>query len=145
MTEALTEKILNLWNHKDGDFVVSSIWIADTASKKSSRRLTSGNYLDVQPKWSLDGTFITFVSNRVNARSLSTIYLLRPGSTANPRAITPIGREQAMILGYEFSPDGKFIVFLSHAEKSAEQKAKEQMKDDATVWGKHTITLVYGS
>ncbi len=48
------------------------VWIADVASG-GARKVTDGDWDDLQPAWSPDGTQIAFVSNRTDARETNTV------------------------------------------------------------------------
>jgi Tol biopolymer transport system component len=161
MAEALTQDILNLvvpcnpklspdgrsvvygsrrkLNHKSGDRATASIWIANTASEKSARQLTSSTSMDLQPKWSPDGTWVAFLSDCAEPGKSSAIYLVQPeAGDGEPKAVTPVEHGEN-ITKYEFSPDGKAIAFLARPEKTEERKAKEKAKDDAIVWGQDLV------
>jgi dipeptidyl aminopeptidase/acylaminoacyl peptidase len=147
---------LRPWTRRN-DHPTSSIWIADIGREASARQLTSGLFNDKRPRWSPDGKDVAFCSDREKAGESSAIYLL---STAGGEAyyITP-GGNQREITHHQWAPSGKFIAYLSADEKTAEQKKREQEKDDAKVWGeeweyqrlryvhvasRHTTTLVSG-
>lgn len=118
---------------KKGEHSVATIWLAETGKPKSARQLTSGLYNDHDPKWSPDGETVSFLSDRAKQGESCAIYLISTkGGEAYP--VTKAGNERN-IDRYEFSPDGKFIAFLSADEKSDERKAKDKDKDDAQVWG----------
>lgn len=119
--------------HQRGDNPVSTIWLAEIGKEKSARQLTSGSFNDVQPEWGPDGDSIAFISDRSKQGKTSAIYLLSlKGGEAYP--LTPAG-DEAGIQKFAWSPDGNSIAYLSPDEKTEEQKAKEEAKDDADVYG----------
>lgn len=125
------------WDHKPkkDEGHSRAIWIADTASEKSARKLTDGSFGDRAPQWSPDGKTIAFLSDRGGDRGKScAIYLLQPSGEGEPKAITPAKSEQK-ISKFRFCPHGKHVYFMSTPEKDAEAKAREEDGDDVEVWG----------
>lgn len=123
---------LRSWT-RDGEHATSSIWIADIGRGNSARQLTSGLFHDEQPRWCPNGQCIAFKSDRSKPGDSSAIYLLSlTGGEAYP--ITP-PENKKQIASFEWSPNGKFIAYLSSDEKTEEQLRKENDKDDAKVWG----------
>jgi dipeptidyl aminopeptidase/acylaminoacyl peptidase len=95
----------------------SYIYLFDIASKKLER-LTASKWDESLPSWSPDGTQIAFMSNHASDPDrdpTAQVYVAeaKPGSTE--RRLTPVtsrGRGRP-----EWSPDGKWIVFLEGDEK----------------------------
>jgi len=122
------------WGQKNGDHVLSTLWLGDTGKQHSARQLTSGTFNDHAPKWSPDGQSIAFLSDRAKQSESSAIYLISATSPGEAIALTPAECERS-IAKFEFSPDGKTIVFLSADEKTEEKKQREKEKNDHYVWG----------
>ena len=123
--------------HRTGDNALSTIWIAEMGKDKSARQLTSGLFCDEQPQWAPDGESIAFVSDRAKAGKSNAIYQLSlRGGEAVP--LTPVDNERE-IAQFLWSPDGKCIAYLSPDEKTAEQKVREEAKDDAQVYGEDWV------
>ena len=82
------------------------VWIVDVASG-GARRLTDGDWDDLQPSWSEDGTMIAFVSNRTDGRETNTV--------ADIHVVTIDGAVWRVTDGVgsygnpRFSPDGSTI------------------------------------
>lgn len=123
---------LKPWTRK-GESFTSALWIADLATEKSTRQLTSGLFRDKGPQWSPDGQYIAFISDRAKAGKSSAIYLI---STAGGEAfpITPPENKEE-ISKFEWCPNSQFIGYLSPDEATVESERKKQDKDDAKVWG----------
>lgn len=123
---------LKPWTKKS-DHPTSSIWIAYIGKEASARQLTSGLFKDERPRWSPDGTYIAFDSDRGKLGESSAIYLI---STAGGEAyfITPPDNKKK-IAQFQWAHNGKFIAYLSADEKTAEKEEREKEKDDAKVWG----------
>ncbi|HSG49452.1 MAG TPA: S9 family peptidase [Longimicrobiales bacterium] len=85
----------------------------------SSRRLTfTDDANETQPRWAPDGSFFVFSSNRdaENPRSGSQLYMMRADG-GEARKITEAERG---VSGYDFSPDGAWLVFRA-GESGLEQ------------------------
>ena len=119
---------------KKGDHATSTLWLAETGHANSSRQITSGLYYDTAPAWSPDGNSIAFVSDRAKPGEQWAIYILPMQAGGEAYPVTPVENERSIDC-FEFSPDGKFIAYVSADEKTAEKKAKGKDKDDAKVWG----------
>lgn len=114
---------------KKGEHPVSSIWVADIGTENSSRQITSGVFRDEWPRWSPDGKFIAFTSDRAKKGHSSAVYILPiTGLGGEAYAITnPDNRKE--ISSFEWSPDGSHIAFLS------EDEVENQNNSDARVFG----------
>lgn len=113
---------------------ISTLWIADIDKPDSARPLTSGLVKDEQPRWSPDGRYLAFVSDRAHGGTPSAIYLMpMTAMGGEPYAITSTKCEKG-IVAHEWSYDGTSIAFVSEDEKTAERKQKETDRDDAKVY-----------
>ncbi|MFZ0462428.1 MAG: S9 family peptidase [Candidatus Acidiferrales bacterium] len=101
------------------------IWILDVASREA-RQYTFSDKSDDSPRWSPDGKFLAFLSNRDENRQ---VYLM-PSNGGDAYAITEGKRN---VGSFEWSPDGKQIAFLAPDEPTAAEEKKEKDKDDAIV------------
>lgn len=99
--------------------IVSTIWIGNTQSLKSTRKLTDGLFNDYEPRWSPDGKSIAFLSDRGNRGNSCALYMCRSDRPGEPKAFTrPTNKKP--ISKFEFSPDGKEIAYLAAAEKETD-------------------------
>ncbi|HVA72750.1 MAG TPA: S9 family peptidase [Candidatus Limnocylindrales bacterium] len=101
------------------------IWIMDVATRQV-RQYTFSAKSDNSPRWSPDGKFLAFLSNRDNFRQ---IYLM-PSDGGDAYPITTGKRN---IASFAWSPDGKQIVFLAPDAPTAAEEKKKKNKDDAIV------------
>lgn len=105
--------------------ILTHIWILDVATKQA-RQYTYSDKSENSPRWSPDGKFLAFLSNRDDNRQ---IYLLS-SSGGDAYAVTTGKRS---IASFAWSPDGKQIAFLAPDEPSDAEQKKEKDKDDAIV------------
>jgi len=101
------------------------IWMMDVAARQV-RQYTFSEKIENSPRWSPDGKFLAFLSNRDENRQ---IYLM-PSDGGDAYAITESKRN---IASFEWSPDGKQIAFVAPDEPTAAEQKKEKDKDDAIV------------
>ncbi len=101
------------------------IWMMDVATRQV-RQYTFSEKTDNSPRWSPDGKFLAFLSNRDEFRQ---IYLMSSNG-GDAYAITEGKRN---IGSFEWSPDGKQIAFVAPDEPTAAEQKKEKDKDDAIV------------
>jgi dipeptidyl aminopeptidase/acylaminoacyl peptidase len=108
-----------------GDQRPRHIWLFEPASG-SFRQLTYSEKTESLPKWSPDGKWLAFLSNR---DANEQIYLL---SLAGGEA-EPLSRGKRNISRFEWSHDGKQIAFIAPDRKTEAEEKKEKDKDDARV------------
>ena len=119
-----------------GEHKVSAIWTAQIGHAKSARQLTWAASNDRMPQWSPNGESVAFLSDRSGRGKNCAIYVL-PIDSGEAQPFSNIEREQD-ISALAWSPDGDCIAFLSPDEKTADQKAREEKKDDVIVYEKYT-------
>ncbi len=88
-------------------------------------RLTNGENGESSPRWSPDGNLVAFLARR-GEDAFSQIYLLR-NQGGEAYALTS---HESSIQSFQFSPDGSHIYFLAPEAMTAEEKKKEEMRDD---------------
>ena len=88
-------------------------------------RLTYGEKGERSPRWSPDGSYVAFLANRGEEDS-TQIYLLPNGGGE----AAPLTSHESSVQSFEFSPDGEHIFFLAADPKTAEEKKKDELKDD---------------
>jgi dipeptidyl aminopeptidase/acylaminoacyl peptidase len=105
------------------DAFITQIWIADTATGKRLQ-LTRGEKSSANPRWSPDGAWLAFTSDRVGDKN--QIFLIRPdGGEA-----VQLTKHETSIAGFDFSPDGRTIIYAATEPPPATAKdRKEQYAD----------------
>jgi dipeptidyl aminopeptidase/acylaminoacyl peptidase len=99
----------------DRSRMISRLWITPAAGGES-KRLTTGDSNESTPRWSPDGKWIAFYSNRDKQDGI----WIAPAEGGEPRLVTHTLRTNFHLKGagesFTWSPDGKRIAFLSSIE-----------------------------
>jgi len=103
----------------------SDIWVYDTKNQQLLR-FTASEKSDNHPRWSMNGDTLAFLSGRKEKTQIYLISLL--GGEAE--ALTDC---KTNIQSFEWSPDGKQIVYMASEPKTEEEEEKQKEKDDAKV------------
>lgn len=101
------------------------IWLFDLATG-DVRQLTSSEKGEREPRWSPGGETLGFLSKR---NENTQIFLL---SMSGGEGI-PLTTDDRNVESFAWSPDGTRIAFLAPEPQTAEEKSKEENKDDARV------------
>jgi dipeptidyl aminopeptidase/acylaminoacyl peptidase len=102
---------------------VSQIWMANIATKQNVQ-LTFGEKTSTNPKWSPDGKWIAFLSNRKDNRN--NLYRLNiDGGEAEP--LTEL---KTNISDYNWSPDGRFIAYTMSDPKTEDEEKNDKGRND---------------
>ena len=102
---------------------VSQIWMGNIATKQNIQ-LTFGEKTSTNPKWSPDGKWIAFVSNRKDNRN--NLYRLSiDGGEAEP--LTEL---KSNVTNFNWSPDGRFIAYTMSDPKTEEEEKNDKGRND---------------
>jgi dipeptidyl aminopeptidase/acylaminoacyl peptidase len=102
---------------------VTQIWVADLTTKQNIQ-LTFGDKSSSNPKWSPDGNWIAFTSNRKDNRN--NLYVL---STSGGEA-EPLTELKSSINNFAWSPDGRSIAFTMTDPKTEEDEKNDKGRND---------------
>jgi dipeptidyl aminopeptidase/acylaminoacyl peptidase len=102
---------------------VTQIWLT-TLDTKRNIQLTFGEKSSTNPKWSPDGNWIAFTSNRKDNRN--QLYLL----SMNGGEAEPLTDGKSAVGNFEWSPDGRTIAFTMTDGKSDEEEKNDKGRND---------------
>jgi len=102
---------------------VTQIWLANIATKQNTQ-LTFGEKSSTNPKWSPDGNWIAFTSNRKDNRN--QLYLL----SLNGGEAEPLTDGKSAVTNFEWSPDGRSIAFTMSDPKTEEEEKNDKGRND---------------
>ena len=114
-----------------GEHRESAIRLAGTDGSPAPRKLTAGHAEDASPRWSPDGEWLYFSSDRVE-RGKAQIYRL-PARTAGEAEV--LTSWKAGVEGFVPLPDGRTVAFWAKDEPTEEDERRERERDDAEVFG----------
>lgn len=125
----------------------SQIWIVNSDGS-GYRPFTAGPRSDHSPRWSPDGQWLAFLSDRMNEDGRDELFLLSRGGGEAKRlfeAKNGVGGE-ARAHPFAWSPDGRQIAFLMiDPETEEEKKSKEQKNDPILFERNHKFMRVWAA
>jgi dipeptidyl aminopeptidase/acylaminoacyl peptidase len=108
------------------DAFVTQIWLADTAAGKSVQ-LTRGDKSSNGPRWSPDGKWLAFLSNRIDDKN--QIFVIDPtGGEAQQ-----LTRSETAISNFSWSDDGRTIAY------TATEPTSQPLKDRKDYYGDYDV------
>ena len=102
---------------------VTQIWLANTDGGNAFQ-ITYGEKSSTNPKWSPDGNWLAFTSNRKDNKN--NVYLLR----LNGGEAEPLTDVKSSVSNFDWSPDGSWIAFTSADKKSEDEEKNDKGKND---------------
>jgi dipeptidyl aminopeptidase/acylaminoacyl peptidase len=111
---------------RDANAYRAAIWLAALDDSVEPRQLTSGERRDWSPRWSPDGRWIAFVSNREGDEETAPgqLYVL-PADGGEPRRLTD-GKEGVDSIAW--SPDSRRIAFTRRVRDPAYEEEDERRR-----------------
>jgi len=106
----------------------SDIWIVSTNGHGSPRKYAFGPKQEIMPRWSLDGTYLAFLSNRGKDEK-NQIYLM---STSGGEAEALTSMKEGVDL-FKWDRDSHSITFVSKDSLTTEEENRSKVKDDERV------------
>ena len=102
---------------------VTQIWMANLDTKQSIQ-LTYGEKSSTNPKWSPDGNWIAFTSNRKDNRN--GLYLL----SVNGGEGEPLTEIKSGVSNFQWSPDSRWLAYTTPDPKTEEEEKNDKAKND---------------
>ena len=102
---------------------VTQIWLANIATKQNVQ-LTFGDKSSTNPKWSPDGNWIAFTSNRKDNKN--NLYVL----SLNGGEAEPLTDVKSGVINFAWSPDGLSIAFTMTDAKTDDEEKNDKGKND---------------
>jgi dipeptidyl aminopeptidase/acylaminoacyl peptidase len=105
----------------------TAIWVAPLDGSEEPRQFTAGERNDGSPRWSPDGRWLAFVSNRDGAeekKAKGQLYVL-PADGGEPRRLTE-GKESAESIAW--SPDSSRIAFARRVRHEAYEEDDDRRR-----------------
>jgi dipeptidyl aminopeptidase/acylaminoacyl peptidase len=102
---------------------VTQIWMGDIAAKQNVQ-LTFGEKSSTNPKWSPDGNWIAFTSNRKDNKN--NLYVLN----LNGGEAEPLTDVKSGVTNFAWAPDGRSIAFTMTDQKTEEEEKNDKGKND---------------
>jgi dipeptidyl aminopeptidase/acylaminoacyl peptidase len=114
------------WIDREENGYRSAIWVRPLDGSEEPRRLTSGTRSDSSPRWSPDGRWLAFVSNRdgEDETAHGELYAL-PASGGEPRRLTE-GKEGVESIAW--SPDSRRIAFARRVRDEAYEEEDDRRR-----------------
>ena len=117
--------VLN-WIDREENGYRAAIWVAPLDGSEEPRQLTSGTRSDSSPRWSPDGRWLAFVSNRdgKDETAHAELYVL-PADGGEPRRLTD-GKEGVESIAW--SPDSSQIAFARRVRDEAYEEEDDRRR-----------------
>lgn len=108
----------------------SNVWVGATDGSSAPRQVTFGPKRDGEPRWSPDGTRISFTSNRDSEAAQLYVLPLSPGGEA--RKLTDLKED---VTSAAWSPDGRRLAFVSRVRDAAYGESDDKRREPRRITG----------
>src|SRR5258706_2579242 len=102
----------------------SAVWVARLDGSEEPRRFTFGEKRNGSPRWSPDGRFIAFVSNRGDEKAEGQLYVI-PAEGGEARRLTEL---KESVGDLTWSPDSTRLAFASRVRDEGYEEEDEKKR-----------------
>jgi dipeptidyl aminopeptidase/acylaminoacyl peptidase len=102
----------------------SSIWVARLDGSEEPRAFTTGEKRDTAPRWSPDGRWLAFVSNRGEEKAQAQVYVI-PSEGGEARKLTDL---KVGTTDVAWSPDSTRLAFTARVRDEAYEEEEERKR-----------------
>ena len=103
----------------------SAIWVAPVDGSAEPTQFTAGAKRDTTPRWSPDGTWLAFASNRGEDKKTPAALYVIPAQGGEPRKLTDLKEGVEWIV---WSPDSTRIAFTSRVRDDAYEEEDDRKR-----------------
>jgi dipeptidyl aminopeptidase/acylaminoacyl peptidase len=109
---------------KDSNQYRGAIWVVPLDGSQEPRQFTSGEKRDGLPRWSPDGRWLAFTSNRGDDKAAANLYVI-PAEGGEARKLTDL---KESVESAEWSPDSTRLVITARARDEAYEEEDERKR-----------------
>ena len=100
----------------------SAIWVTPLDGSAEPRRFTSGEKRDGSPRWSPDGRWLAFVSNRGDDKAQAQLYVIPAESGGEARRLTDLKESVSEVV---WAPDSTRLAFSARVRDEAYEEEED--------------------